>query len=738
MDPSDHHVIRQPGAAGEPDGEAVDVVVVDDGDGALTLDPSGAVTIEHEDGSVTVDLSGRADEDDDEADAEHFANIADKLDDATLSTIAETLLQGIEADDASRGEWLEGYAEGVKLLGLQIKKPAQADGAAPLEGMSTVDHPLLLEAVLRFWANAEAELLPSAGPVKVRDDATTDTPKALSVGHNGGPPLDTEPTRDELAEALEKDLNHYLTVTAREYVPDTRRMLLKVGLCGSQFKKVYRCPLRRRPVSETVDIKDLIVSNAATDLWGAGRVTHRIVMRRSVLKRMQLAGAYRDVELNVQPAAEPNAADAAIAEQQGTDPVPPLPEDVDYEIYECAAELDVPGYEHKDEAGKPTGLDVPWVVTIERNSRQVLAIRRNWDEDDEHCLPLNRFVHYLFIPGLGFYGIGLGHVLGNTTKALTAAERIGLDSGMFANFPGFLYLASAMRKNQSTSFRVPPGGGAPIETTADDIRKVVMELPYKDLTPGFAALVKQIAEDGARLGGTAQISVGEGRQDAPVGTTIAMIEQATKVVAAVHKGLHQAQGEEFQLLRDELRRDPSPLWRHKRSELRKYLGITKTSDDAALEQAKARVVQALDDWDLVPVADPNTPSHMHRLMKAVALIQLTAGDPQWDAKEIKKRAMKMIGISDPDSLEAPPPPPSGMPQPTPDAQLRAMTDKETKMAAIQAKDIADQRKYADADKERAHERDMKVADLAQTLAIHPEASGKVEQMVSPGNRSRVI
>ena len=307
---------------------------------------------------------------------------------------------------------------GLRLLGLKIEIPGQqgtADGA-PVEGMSRIRHPLLLESVLRFQANARAELLPTDGPVKVRVDSNQDSPQV-----------------DQQADYLEKDFNHYLTVTAKEYYPDTDKMLFMLGFGGSSFKKVYYCPLRNRPVSETVDADDLIVNNEATDISNARRVTHRISMRPSVVKRMQIIGAYRDVELGEPKQKNLDAVQLEKAAIQGTQSDVMVAEDRDREIYECYCELDVSGYEHKID-GEITGLEVPYRVTIDASSKKILNIVRNYSEDDAE-LPeaISHFVKYDFIPGLKFYGMGLLHILGNTTNALTAVWRELLDAGMYAN-----------------------------------------------------------------------------------------------------------------------------------------------------------------------------------------------------------------------------------------------------------------------------------------------------------------
>jgi len=323
-------------------------------------------------------------------------------------------------------------------------------------------------------------------------------PPPPMMGHNGGPNLMEE--TDDLAMALEKDMNHYLTVTATEYVPDTDRMLFYIGFGGDGFKKVFNCPLRRRPVSESVDAEDLIVSDSATDLQNCGRVTHRIKMRKSVLRRMQIMGAYRDVPIGQPAPATPDPAKVRKMEIEGVT-AHLNPEDEDYTIYECYCELDLDKFAPKQFKGE--GLPLPYRVTIEKDSRQILSIIRNWNEDDEQCLAKRFFVQSPFIRGLGFYGYGFIHLLGNITNTLTAGWRETIDGGMFANFPGFLFSKSVGRQ-LSNQIRVPPGGGVGIDLGAQqDIRSAVMPLPYKEPGPGFVSFLQHVAEEGQRLGATA-------------------------------------------------------------------------------------------------------------------------------------------------------------------------------------------------------------------------------------------
>lgn len=593
------------------------------------VNQDGAIMkIDHGDGSITLSLDGKpiADAEDVVGEPEGwFDNLSEKIDQSELSRVTEELLRGVADDLESRSEWIDDRAQGIKLLGLKIELPGlQGSGdGAPIEGMSKVRHPLLQEAVLRFQANARSELLPTDGPVKIRDDA------------NGSTPM-----RDELANAFEKDMNHFLTSTAREYYPDTDRMLLLLGFGGTSFKKVFFCPLRNRPASDSVDADNLIVNNSATDLSTAMRITHRVNLKPSTVKRLQILGVYRDIDLSTPLEVTPDAAAEAKASQQGVTTTSANPDDRDREIYEIYCELDLKGFEHKFK-GKVTGLEIPYRVTIDVSSREILSITRNYDQPEPGMLPEARttFVKYTFVPGLGFYDIGLLHILGNTTNAITAAWRELLDAGMYANFPGFLISDVGARQNTNI-FRVPPGGGAQVKTGGQKISDAIMPLPYKEPSQALMGLVENMSQTGMRVGGTSELQVGEGRSDAPVGTTLAMIEQATKILNAVHKRMHSAQAEEFSLLVQCFREHPESFWERNRK--------------PTMQWNEELFMQALTDVELVPQADPNTSSHSQRVMKIMALKQLQAGNPGlYDEVAIDKAALRAIGWSNPEQFLKP-------------------------------------------------------------------------------------
>lgn len=725
------NVLQYPQGEAGPLPEAAEFDIGEDGTIAPRME-GGAKVTELGDGSVVIDLDPQAEE---KATSDKFnSNLAEELDESKLAEIASELIQGIEADDDSRQEWLSTHAEGIKLLGLVVEdnRSTATDSGAPLENMSAARHPMLLEAVLQGQATARGELLPASGPVKVRDDRPNKPPM---MGHNGGPPMPMPPPappvappmagppgqppgpmpspmamgpvppppvsggplppasavpaaspppmlpgmaaeepRDELADALEKDFNHYLTAVAQEYYPDTDRLLFGVFFGGLGIKKVYNCPIRRRPVSESIAMEDFIVSNALTDLSNASRITHRIKMRQSTLKRMQILNVYRNIELG-EPAqgSSPNAVDNAKAEISGVQPMAQNPKDADYELYECYCELNLEEDTKAPEKFRKKGLALPYRVTLERDSQKILEIRRNWKENDDQCMPKEFFVEFPYDKAFGFYGIGLLHILGNTTKTLTAAWRELIDSGMFANFPGFIYAKGAGRQ-LTNQFRVPPGGGIGLDVGLQSLQNAVMPLPYKDLGPAFVGFIQHVEELGQRLGGVANISVGEGKQDAPVGTTLALIEQATKPIGAVLKRLHTAQGKEFQLLKERFREDPEAFWRFNRR--------------PAMDWRKEQFLKAIEDYDFVPVSDPNNPTKMHRMAKASALQQIATSAPGLlDPKKVWRRVADNMEINDPDDLLAPPQAPNA-PQPTPADQAKMM-QAQAKMQGDQIRSQAD-------------------------------------------------
>ena len=600
----------------------------------VTINPdTGGVEIAHEDGSITIDPTGASISFGEEVDTSEFqANLAEAISPLELSRIANDLLDAIDSDKQERSQWEQMRAKCIELLGLKLEDP-KGDVSRSALGLATsvVRDPVLLEAVERFRANAYAELCPASGPVKVVNFSTDK--------------LKTDP----LARDLEKDLNYYLTTTASEYYPDTRYMLWWTGLASGTFKKVYMCPLRKRPVSEYVDGTDLIVPSSATDLKNSPRVTHQVTMPKDVMRAMQLAGVYRDILLTEPMQTKINAVDAKVANVDGKVVQSTRIEDQEYTVYECYAKLDIAGFEHEMN-GESTGLPLPYRVTIDETSREVLEIRRNWDPEDEEEIYRPAQIPFVLFPystGISrIYGSGLGQMMGNMASALTALMRITIDNGMMSNYPGLLKAKGTGRQVQN-EIMVPPGGVAEIDTGGMPIQQFVMGMPFKDVSGPTIAFIDQLRTVAQRLGGTADVPVGEGKQDVPVGTMLASIEQATKVEGSVHKALHAAQSEEFRLLVKLFRDDPESLWRGNR---RPAMGTN-------TDERVAKFKEALDNCDIVPQADPNVPSDMHRNLMAMGVKQFSAGNPAYNPIEVDRwaaRQMFKMSDADFDSLLAPP------------------------------------------------------------------------------------
>jgi hypothetical protein len=693
-------VRERPSDAEPTEGRNVDLP--DDGV-VITINPeSGAVRAAYPDGSVVIYPNGmpkarkpRKDAGDDDFDE----NLADAVGEGVLASLSMRLLEGIDADIRSRADWEETAAKGAEYLGIKLEKAATEISA---EGsVSKVHNGLLLESVARSWANARAELLPAGGPVKVRDDEPTDAEEGGDPNLGGGiagpassppdnatapgitgaqgptPPLAAgqqppgvmgkKRTRNQLADALEKDMNHYLTVVDREYYPDTSRMLFSRALLGCQFKKVYRCPLARRPVSRWVKGTDLIISNDASHLAGAGRVTERIPTRQAIVRRLQMSGHWRDVPL-VKPTYRPSATDEAIAAVEGVKATQELPADHLHTIYECYTECDE-GILEEDENGEVPGFPLPYRVAIDLDSRQVLEIRRNWKKGDEQYQARRRYVKFPFMPGLGFYDYGYIHLIGNPQRALTAMERLGIDAEMFASFPGGVIGKQASTKTQTVQFRVAPGEFAVVDTGGEPISDVVHEWPYKGMSPGLLPLAQWVEQNARRLAGTLDIPVGEGRVgNVPVGTMMAFIEAVSRVPSAIHKDDHIAQQEEFELLKELFVEEPQALWKFAKRPTRKW-----------------QIAEEIGDQELVPSADPNVPSQAHRVMQASALVQycetplgMATINPMW-ASEIVIRTLG-FPITDqtwkPQDPNAGPPDLKGMA-----AMLKVQTDQQKNQIA---------------------------------------------------------
>lgn len=530
----------------------------------------GAQLTEDDDGGVVVDFAPQLPAT--IGPAQHNANLAATMQPSDVNSLGALLLAGVEEDKRSRGEWETTLATGMKLLGLSFE-----DRTTPFAGACGVFDPLMAEAVIRFQAVARGELMPAAGPCKTE-----------IIGFET-PELKAQASR------VSAFMNLYLTQLAPEYYEDFDQMLMWLGLVGSMFKKVYQDPVKGRPVAPFVTPENMIVAYGTTDLTTAQRFCHIAPMTRKQLRQAQMAGLYLDQ--NIGEPQHPTGSDGVLeSEVDDTQGVRSGAEGTEeYRIFEVHADLELKGDEH--------GLPCPYIVSIDENSTKVLSIRRNWREGDPTYARINRFVHYKLMPGFGFYGIGYAHLLGNSAKAATTITRQLVDAGTLANFPGGLRV-KGMRMDDNdlgigpTEFREIDTGGMPIE-------QAIKMMPYKEPSDVLMQLGNGIRENARNLANTAEIAVGEGRQDAPVGTTMALMEAATRVQSAEMKRCHKSLGAELKMIADlfgeYLPETPYPF-------------PVRGGESAIMRQDFASNI------DVVPVSDPNIGSSAQRMMRAQGVL----------------------------------------------------------------------------------------------------------------------
>lgn len=642
-----------------------------------------------ESGLGAFDNDNDADAQSQQPDATFDRNLAEDMDTHALAALASTLLDGVDSDLQSRAEWEETTNRAAKYLGIKLDEPTAsvaADGT-----MSKAISTCMLEAQLNLWSTARAELLPVGGPVKTRrDDAIP------------GPDQDT---LMELADALATDLNHYLTVTDKSYYPDFSRMLSNRVLIGNAYRKVYRCPLKRRPRSAWVKGTELIVSNDCSALEDAGRITERIRYRQATMKRLQVKGHYLDVPLAM-PTGQVTNTETAVAELEGVEAAPALPEDFEHLVYEIYTDVgsgttysligDLRRLD-RDETGTEPGYPLPYRVSIDVDSRMILEIRRDWKRGDADHGRRRRYVKYGYIPNPtgGFYDIGLIHMAGNPTLGATMILRAGTDNALYNNFPAFVQLKGVGTRLTNTVLRPNPGEVVPIDAGgAMRVSDAIMPFPTKPLTGESMAMIDRYEQAVNRIAGILQLPLGEGRiGNTPVGTIMAYVEAVSQVRGAVHKDDHIAQQEEFELLRDLFVEEPDALIYGNRTPAR--------------EQWTA---EELADADIVPAADPNTPSQVHRLMNAQARVA-TGGLPQFqgiaDNRAIYREVNAALGGA-PGAFELPPQAPH---PPPPDPRVQAaQINAQAKVATTQAQQQTEELKHDERMAEITQEGQQREAD----------------------------
>ena len=548
------------------------------------------------------------------------SNLVDFLDKSDLGKLADDVLQSIDSDKESRSDWEKTYVEGLKYLGMKFDETR----TQPFQGSSGVIHPILAESVTQFQAQAYKELLPAKGPVKTEIIGARTAEVEMQ------------------AQRVGEFMNFYIMNVMKEYDPEMDMLLFYLPIAGSAFKKVYYDQTMSRAVSKFIAPEDLIVPYEASDILSAERVTHVISMSKNEIRKQQLIGFYADIELKGDAyTVNRSNIEEQIDEIEGQSPS--YSENRDRTVYEVHTILDLPGYEDVDAEGNETGLKLPYIVTIDEQSQQVLAIRRNYVEQDVTKQKVNYFVQYKFLPGLGFYGLGLSHMIGGLAKASTSILRQLIDAGTIANLPsGFKARGMRIRDEDEP---LQPGEFRDIDTTGGSLKENLIPLPVKEPSSVLMQLLGMLIDSGKRFASIADTNVGDVNQAMPVGTTVALLERGTKVMSAIHKRLHYAQRIEFQLLAKVFGEYLPPMYPYQTGS---------GSQEVKQTDFDGRV-------DVIPVSDPNIFSQSQRITMAQELMQLVQSNPEIHGPsgiyEAYRRMYAALGVDDVDSLLQPPPQP---------------------------------------------------------------------------------
>ena len=543
----------------------------------------------------------------------HNANLAEYLDDAYLGEISSDLRASFEDDMESRSEWEETYTQGLDQLGVKYDERTQ-----PFQGASGVTHPLIAESVTQFQAQAYKELLPSGGPVKTQVLGLQDA------------------AREEQASRVKDFMNYQIMEVMEEFDPDMDQLLFYLPLSGSTFKKVYFDESKQRAVSKFIPAQDLVVPYAASDLATASRVTHVLRMDGNDIRKMQLAGFYRDVELSAYD--HENEVHQKVDDLQGTSRTY---SDEVYTVLEMHVDLDIEGFEDMAPDGEPTGVAIPYIVTLDEGSGQILSVRRNFEEGGGIAKKQQYFVHYKFMPGLGFYGFGLIHMIGGLGRAATSILRQLIDAGTLANLPAGFKARGVRVRNDDEPLQ--PGEWRDIDAPGGNIRDAIIPLPYKEPSATLAQLLGALIEGGRRFVSLADQQTGDGNAAAPVGTTVAMLERGMKVMSAIHKRLHYAQRQEFRVLarifRDNMPAEGYPY------------DVVGGDRMIMAEDFDGRV-------DVIPVSDPNIFSMAQRVTLAQTQLQLAQSNPQLhNLNAAYRRMYQALEVQNIDEILPPPPQP---------------------------------------------------------------------------------
>ena len=545
---------------------------------------------------------------------DHGANLAEVLSDSELGSLSSDLRDKVDDDRESRSDWEDAISSGMKLLGVNYE-----ERSAPFLGASGVHHPLLSEAVTQFQAQAYKEMIPAGGPVKTNIAGTPDA------------------AREDQAQRVKDFMNYQVTEVMEEFDPDTDQMLFYLPLTGSTFKKVYQDAGKDRAVSKFIPADDLIVPYSASDLGTAERVTHVVRMTENELRKMQVAGVYRDIELQASDEEDERPIKQTEDELQG---VRPSYSDDVYTLLEIHTELDLDGFEDMDAQGEPTGIKLPYIVTLDDASGKVLSIVRNYREMDPLKKKRQYFVHYKFLPGFGFYGFGLLHTIGGLSRAATSILRQLIDAGTLSNLPaGFKARGVRIRNDDEP---LSPGEFRDIDAPGGDLRNALMPLPYKEPSGTLAQLLGVIVDSGRRFAQVADAKIADVNSQAPVGTTVALIEQGSKIISSIHKRLHYAQKQEFRLLAQVFSDNPVPY---------PYFVGQNMPAEIMAQDFDGRI-------DVLPASDPSIFSMSQRLSLAQTQLQLAQAAPQMhNMYEAYRRMYDALDVKNIDGILPVPQPP---------------------------------------------------------------------------------
>ena len=564
----------------------------------MMAEPSIEIEIEDPE-SVKINMGGLEIEIEPDKEGDDFnANLAEEMDEGALTELCGDLIGEFEDDISSRKDWIQTYVDGLELLGMKVE-----DRTEPWPGACGVYHPLLSEALVKFQAETMMETFPAKGPVRTQ-----------IIGKE-------TPEKRDAAVRVQDDMNYQLTDVMTEYRPEHERMLWGLGLSGNAFKKVYYDPSLERQVSLFVPAEDIVVPYGASDLQSSSRVTHVMRKTPNELKKLQVAGFYCDVELP-DPQDTFDEVEKKIAEKMGFR----ASTDERYKILEMHVDLDLPGYEDKDEDGEPTGIALPYVVTIEKQTHTVLAIRRNWNPEDSTRQKRNHFVHYGYIPGFGFYCFGLIHLIGAFAKSGTSLIRQLVDAGTLSNLPGGFKTKGLRVKGDDTP--ISPAEFRDVDVASGTIKDNIMTLPYKEPSQVLYSLLGTIVEEGRRFASAADLKVSDMSAQSPVGTTLAILERTLKVMSAVQARIHYAMKQEFRLLKIIIR------------------DYTPESYDYQPEDGSPRAKRSdYDQVEVIPVSDPNAATMSQKVVQYQAVLQLAQTAPQlYDMPYLHRQMLEVLGI----------------------------------------------------------------------------------------------